>query len=205
MEILQPSDLLLSNIKNNIPDFVKFTIEQNDIIINLYNRKDMIVKTKAGSGKTLAFIVGILNMLDKLSGKKIVVLEPDVGHLTNTYNTFSKLSNCLDVQILKCYPGVKSIDFINKLKESNGLTQIIISTPTKFSDCVSACPELFINISNLILDESEDLFGYFIDQLKVIFTSIGPDVNISSFSPILNPVFQNALDNLMVNPVIIKY
>lgn len=204
---IEINDRLLSNIRNYINDFNGLTPIQIDIIKSELESKDMIITSRAGTGKTFSIIVSILNNLEKYTGKQIIILEPNIGHLEQVFKMVSSLAKDLSIQIIKYIDPHDGDYFYKEIKDNLGSTiQIILTSPARLSHSIETHPELFQNISKLVVDECEELVEKFSEPFRKIVSHVGNKCEICAIAPIIHEeVFDLMTNHILVNPTIKKY
>ncbi len=207
MEAIEINDKLLLNIRNYTNDFNGLTQIQTDIIKSERETKDMIITSRAGTGKTFSIIVSILNNLDKYTGKQIVILEPNIGHLEQVFKMVSGLAKDLNVLVCKYIDPNDRDNFYTEIKDNLGSTiQIIVTSPSRLSHSIETHPELFPKISKLVVDECEELVEKFREPFRKIVSHVGNNCEICAIAPVMHEEVLNLMTNhVLVNPTIKKY
>ncbi len=207
MNMLNLNPKLLTNIYNYTESTVKFenfTQVQKEIILLESSDDDCIFISVAGTGKTFGFIVGILNNIEKYMGSQILIMEPCVGHTQEVYEMCVGLSKNFDV-------SVNILDEktdLNLINNDTCLTQIFVSSPSKFIEFIKKLvitnPNYIFNIKKLLLDEYDDMVSNSFDILDKMTNIVKPK-QIIGMSPTLNILYQQKIKNLMSNPIVKKY
>ncbi|KAF7491801.1 ATP-dependent RNA helicase DDX55 [Sarcoptes scabiei] len=162
----------LKQIIENVFEFSSMTSVQAIAIPHFLSFKDLIVQAVTGSGKTLSFVVPILqillqkhqeNSLGKFEIGAIVVI-PTRELAIQIHETFRKFTDHLTIVhfnvmlLVGGSPISKDIDFF----KSNG-AHIIISTPGRLYDLLEKCGEFASavrkNLEIFILDEADQLLS----------------------------------------------
>lgn len=124
-------------IVNAINDlgFKKFTEVQQSVFSSINSNKNLLVRSKTGSGKTHAFLIPIFNNLDE--SKKIiqaVIVTPTKELALQTYKVAQHIASFSGDSInIKMYSGGSDREReIETLK--NNQPQIVIATPGKIKD-----------------------------------------------------------------------
>lgn len=124
-------------IVNAINDlgFKSFTEVQHSVFDRLESKKNLLVRSKTGSGKTHAFLVPIFNNLDE--NKKIVqavIVSPTKELAMQTYKVAQHIASFSpDTINIKLYSGGSDREReVESLKNSQ--PQIVIATPGKIKD-----------------------------------------------------------------------
>ncbi|MEM0147978.1 MAG: DEAD/DEAH box helicase [Candidatus Micrarchaeaceae archaeon] len=146
--------------------FIDATDVQAEAIPILLEGKDLIVRAKTGTGKTLAFIVPIFQMIDKhKEGVKVLILAPTRELALQITSMASKVIS-KELRILTVYGGVSINPQLNAIK--NGI-DIIVGTPGRIIDLIDRQSLNLDTISFLVLDECDIMLDMgFIDDVRFI-------------------------------------
>ena len=106
---------------------------QEETIPVMMNGKDIIVRSKTGSGKTIAFLLPILQNLHQ-TGLQALVLAPTRELALQTEKEIRKLDK--SVKSLTVYGGVSINPQIEKLRRG---VQIVVGTPGRILDHMERC------------------------------------------------------------------
>ena len=117
-------------------NFKEFSNVQHKTFDNfISNTKNILVKSKTGSGKTHAFLIPIFNNLDEnLKEVQATIIAPTKELALQIYKMAQHLASFSPNTInIKCYSGgndrIKELEKIN-----NNMPQIVIGTPGKIMD-----------------------------------------------------------------------
>jgi ATP-dependent RNA helicase DeaD len=205
-EQIQINPILLTNIKNYTNDFMELSEIQIEIIKNVLVNKDILIVSRAGTGKTFSIIVSVLNNLEMYEGRQIIILEPNIGHLEQVFNMVSELSKDLSVNVIKSYGSVPIGDSITEIKNIINTTQFIVISPSRLSTLIKVEPSLFPNLSKLIIDETDELIDKFRTDFREIISIVGKGCQICAITPtICKEYFDIIVNHILVDPIIKKY
>ena len=136
-------------------------------VINLIDEgNDVMACSKTGSGKTIAFLLPVINKLlhskPPITPKKygtsfpvVVVLVPTRELVEQIYEEAKKLCYLTGLIPSKAYGGVS---YSLQLREIRNGADIVIATPGRFNDFLKkGCIDLLL-MRNLILDEADRMF-----------------------------------------------
>lgn len=127
--------------------------------------KDVIVKSKTGSGKTIAFLLPILCKITSEKQAQALVLTPTRELAQQIFKDLKKLDNTIDATLL--YGGVSLLPQTEQLTRG---TQVIISTPGRLLDHLTRNSVKLSTIKFLVLDEADRMLdmGFLEDVNKII-------------------------------------
>ncbi|MES2731607.1 MAG: DEAD/DEAH box helicase [Bacteroidota bacterium] len=170
--------------------------------------KDIVLLSPTGSGKTLGFLLPILQTLDPAKpGVQALILAPSRELAVQIDQVFRMMGT--DFKVNCCYGGHST------KVERNNLVQppaVLIGTPGRIADHIRRGSFETTAIHTLVLDEFDKALEYgfqgemtfIIDQLhrlkKRILTSATPAVEIPSFTGVTSPIKLNFLDESISLP-----
>ena len=121
--------------------------------------KSLICKSETGSGKTHAFLIPLINNLDRDDKSiQVVIVSPTVILATQTYDFCRKIVSKLDNVNVKLLSSTSSkTDDLNDLSKDQTNTQIVIGTPGRLHDILIANEMDLSSLKALVLDEADML------------------------------------------------
>jgi len=142
----------------------------------------LMTQSKTGTGKTLAFILPIIEQL-KYKNNEALILVP-TRELAKQINSVIKDLGNPRVKSMTIYGGVSINNQINKLR--NGV-HIIVGTPGRIIDLYKRKELSFHNIRFVILDEGDRLWDMgFAPDVKYILSNIRTEYQFMLFSATLD-------------------
>ncbi len=126
---------------------------------------DLIVRSKTGSGKTIAFLIPILSKINEQKVPQAIVLTPTRELAQQIFKDLKKLDS--NVRAVLLYGGVSLVPQTEDIQ--NG-TQIIIGTPGRILDHMARNTLNLKTIRLAVLDEADRMLdmGFFEDVNKII-------------------------------------
>lgn len=183
--------------------FKDFSPIQKEVFNNLKLNKNIIAKSKTGSGKTHAYLIPIFNDIDpNLKKIQAVIITPTIELARQVNKVALHLASFSpDTIVVKAfYGGTDTLKEIEKL-ESNP-PQIVIATPPKLEDLVIKQNVLKIHEAKyLILDEADMVTDSFLDNIinlwsplekakKMFFSATFKDETLASIKKFIsNSIF----------------
>lgn len=180
---------LLKNIKSE--KLVEPTLVQKYTIPVLESRRDAIIRAPTGSGKTLSFLLPVLNLIfsapksEKLL--QAIILSPTKELCYQLSDICKKFSSGKKIKIKSlCKFSRSQIDtFLVENLSKN--VQLLISTPFKLCAAVKMGLSLN-NLKYLILDEGDKLLSKnFLEQITVIVKELSSNACKCLFSATISP------------------
>ncbi|MBD3807720.1 MAG: DEAD/DEAH box helicase [Epsilonproteobacteria bacterium] len=163
----------------NIRDDLKATLKnsgleimtpvQKDVIPAIMNGDDVIVQAKTGSGKTISFVLPVIQKLEpKNKNPKVLVIAPTRELCEQIATVFRGVGACLqNLKIVTLYGGVSlRAQATNMLRGAD----VVIGTAGRLNDHLFRGTLVLEAIETLILDEADRMLdmGFFDDIMKVI-------------------------------------
>lgn len=138
--------------KNGITDPTPI---QKQAIPALLDGRDVIAQAQTGTGKTLAFLLPILEKIDP--NKKAIqalIITPTRELAIQITSEAKKLANVKDINLLSVYGGQDVENQIRKLK--NGV-HLVVGTPGRIIDHLKRETISFGKLDMLVLDEADQM------------------------------------------------
>lgn len=129
--------------------------------------KDLIAQAQTGTGKTLAFILPILEKLDGEAGHiQALVVTPTRELALQITAELGKLVSGSGVNVLAVYGGQ---DVEKQLKKLDKGVQIVVGTPGRLLDHIRRETVRLGNLSTLVLDEADQMLHIgFLNEVEAI-------------------------------------
>ena len=175
-------------------------IQKQTIPFILSDIRDLIALAATGTGKTAAFSLPILDMIDDTSRKiQLLVLCPTRElclQITKDIKNYTKyLPNIKTVAV---YGGSSIVEQIRSLREK---PQIIVGTPGRVIDLIGRKSLDFSAIHWLVLDEADEMLSMgFKDDLETILKETPDEKQIFLFSATMNKEVERISKNYLTNP-----
>ena len=145
-------------------------IQKQTIPFILSDIRDLIALAQTGTGKTAAFSLPILDMIDDTSRKiQLLVLAPTRELALQIAKDIKNYTKYLpNVKTTAVYGGSSITDQIRNLREK---PQIIVGTPGRVIDLINRKALDFSQIHWLVLDEADEMLSMgFKDDLETILS-----------------------------------
>ena len=140
---------------------------QSRVIPALLNHRDLVIKSKTGSGKTAAFSIPIIQNIkwDKRE-PQVLVLTPTRELAIQVKEDMFNIGRFSRIKVEAVY-GKSS--FESQAKQLKQRTHVIVSTPGRLIDHVVNKTVDLSHISTLVIDEADELLRMgFIDEVERI-------------------------------------
>jgi ATP-dependent RNA helicase DeaD len=132
-------------------------VQEKVIPFMLENDADLVALAQTGTGKTAAFGLPILNMIDpNLKQVQALVLSPTRELCIQISNDLKNFSKFLKTRVVPVYGGE---DIRTQLKQLDSTPQIIVATPGRLIDLIDRGKIKLENIRYLVLDEADEMLN----------------------------------------------
>jgi len=135
----------------------------------LLAKKDVIAQAQTGTGKTLAFVLPILEMVDPSQNHiQALIITPTRELAIQITSEVKKIVEHLeDIHVLPVYGGQ---DVDRQMRKLKGANQIVIGTPGRILDHMGRGTINFSKVSFLVLDEADQMLhmGFLTDVQRII-------------------------------------
>lgn len=164
-------------------------------------RKDIIAQAQSGTGKTGAFVVGALQIMnEKLKKTQVLILAPTHELARQIKNVVDALGNYLKVESILLVGGT-SVDE-NRKQIDKAVPQVVVGTPGRVHDMIR---RKFLDVSNLdllVLDEADEMLSTgFKEQMGNILQYMPEHLQIGLFSATLNDDLMEVAKTFMRTPI----
>ena len=187
----------LSEIQITIPT----KVQEKSIPLILNNTKDVVVLAKTGTGKTAAFGLPLLQLIDAKSTKiQALILAPtrELGQQIYT-NLISFSSESQQTTITSMCGGVPIKPQIERLKET---THIVVATPGRLVDLVKRDAINIKDIKYFILDEADEMVNALKEEVDEIIKEIPKSRRTLLFTATMPGTIKQLVQNYMSKHVV---
>ena len=190
--------------KQNIVEYTE--IQKKSLPLSLKG-SNLIGIAPTGTGKTLAFLLPILNKLELNNEIQAIIICPTrelARQINSKIDEFKKVNNKL-----KSVLWIGGEDINKQLKTaSNQNYQIIVSTPKRFIEITNKVPTLnFKNLQIVVLDEADMLLDLgFFPEINSMFDKFEKLENVQkmAFSATLHDLLSQQLSKYFKNTKIVS-
>ncbi len=152
--------------------FKQLTTVQEKVLKEIQRKRDLIVKSDTGTGKTHAFLFAILELMDpSLQQTQAIILAP-TRELAMQIDRFAKDIQKVDARITVDL-AIGGMDNSRLKKKLAKQPQILISTPGKLQDVLKDNIIRLDSVKTLVIDETDMMLDYgFIDEVDAIASKL---------------------------------
>ena len=175
-------------------------IQKQTIPFILSDIRDLIALAQTGTGKTAAFSLPILDMIDDTSRKiQLLVLAPTRELALQIAKDIKNYTKYLpNIKTVAVYGGSSITEQIRNLREK---PQIIVGTPGRVIDLINRKALDLSQIHWLVLDEADEMLSMgFKDDLETILSETPETKQTLLFSATMNKEVERISKNYLTNP-----
>lgn len=187
----------LADLKISVPT----DIQKKTIPVLLHQKEDVVALAKTGTGKTVAFGLPLLQLIDlRNTDVQTVILAPTRELGQQIYkNLVSFASHSLGISIASVCGGIPIKPQIERLKEA---THIIVATPGRLIDLVQRKAVNIKNIKYLVLDEADEMVSALKKDLDILALEIPKSRRTLLFTATMPGTVKQMVQNYMSKHVV---
>ena len=174
---------------------------QKRAIIPLIQRRDLIAQAQSGTGKTGAFVIGSLQILDeKKAATQALILAHTRELARQIYSVIQAMGNLLKIKTQLLVGGTSTDEDREKLE--NSPPHIIVGSPGRVHDMIRRKHLKTNDITLLVLDEADELLSHgFKEQIYKIFQFMPNEIQIGLFSATMPAELNMLTSKFLRNPM----
>ena len=155
----------------------------------------LIGQANTGTGKTAAFGLPVLELLEKSKTTQALIIAPTRELCCQIADEMESLKGERDLRILPVYGG-QSIDTqLQKLKKG---AEIIVGTPGRLLDLLRREALKLGSLKFAVLDEADEMLDMgFVDDIRAILECANPDKRMLMFSATMPPEIMEIAETFM--------
>jgi ATP-dependent RNA helicase RhlE len=172
----------------------------------ILNKEDVLAIAQTGTGKTAAFVIPILTLLQESKHKnnniKCLVMVPTRELAVQINDVFEKLGKYTKIKSFALYGGVEQDTQISTL---SGRVDILIATPGRMFDLAHQGHLNLNNVEILVLDEADHMLDLgFIRDIKAVKQMLTKKHQTLFFSATINKTIKEIAYSLVRNAIRIQ-
>lgn len=146
---------------------------------------DVLGASKSGTGKTAAYVLPLLNKLQKVVKKdekvlRALIIVPTIELVDQVSRTINELSKYLDIKNVKIQGGVPKSTQLTRLSQG---ADIVVATPGRLQSFIDDKKINLEHINTVILDEADTMLELgFLGEIKAILKHCGQPRQTMMFS-----------------------
>ncbi|HUD44260.1 MAG TPA: DEAD/DEAH box helicase [Patescibacteria group bacterium] len=191
------SDALKTNIATH--GYTTPTPIQEKAIPYLLAQRDVIGTANTGAGKTAAFLIPIIDKIDKNRNQRVLIIVPTRELAMQIIDEFHQFAQGMNLKAVLCIGGA------NMQRQQINLTQnpsIVVGTPGRLKDLANRRKLHLMQFGTIVLDEVDRMVDIgFIKDIQYLI-SLLPEIRQSLFfSATVSGKTKEILENFVTNPV----
>lgn len=190
------------NLKTNLmlEGFLTPTWVQEKSLNFAISGKDMIIKSVTGSGKTLVYILTILNKIENDGVQGLVVL-PTRELAIQVREEFKRINKNTNLKVACVYGGSDFTKQRYELKNAN----VVIGTSGRLLDHIERRTIKLHKLKVFVLDEADEMLNMgFIDDIKKIIKATPKYKQNLMLSATFNEKIKALAESFLTEPVIVE-
>lgn len=162
-------------LKNNLLNALKkmnfketTEVQEKAIPLILNEGKDVVVRSKTGSGKTGAFLIPIIEMLSSSDIQSALILTPTRELAMQVFNVAVDMGSGSGIRTTVVYGGASIENQIRNLRKGSN---IVVGTPGRVIDLLKRGELVFNHLKFFVLDEADIMLDMgFIEDIEFIMS-----------------------------------
>jgi translation initiation factor 4A len=174
---------------------------QQVAIVPMSKSNDILAQSQSGTGKTGAFTIGALSVLDSsIKAPQVIVICPTRELSQQTERVARALGNYMGLKVLSATGGNQLRSDISTLKAG---AQFIVGTPGRIFDLIRRGDLAIEHMKYIILDEADQMLeDLFAEQIRTILDNKFPaSTRLALFSATMPTNVLEIAENYLSNPV----
>lgn len=174
---------------------------QKKAIIPMINRRDIIAQAQSGTGKTGAYSISCLEIIDSDVNKtQAIILAPTRELARQVTDVITSFSVQLKTKIKLLIGGTSVKDDVRDLTDN--VYHIVVGTPGRVYDMIRNNILETKDIEVIVLDEADEMLSFgFKDQIYDIFQFLNTDTQVTLFSATMPPELEDLTVKFLRDPI----
>ena len=188
----------LKNMKYEIPSKV-----QSKVIPELLNNKDIIVKSKTGSGKTASFAIPLCEKVDINNNSVQGLIIAPTRELALQIK--EEVQNIGRIKKVRCSAIFGKQPLKEQVAELKQRVHIVVATPGRIIDHIGRGTIDLSNVKFFIIDEADKMLNKgFVDDMESIMTKLPQNACKGMFSATIDDNINSVCEKYMKNIIRIE-
>lgn len=175
---------------------------QDKVIPEVLSGRDVIGIANTGTGKTAAFLIPAIDIVQKDRNRKVLILTPTRELAMQIYQEFREFSQGMGIYTAIIIGGSN----IERQKmELRRNPNFVIATPGRLKDLLRQKAIKLDGFNTVVLDETDRMVDIgFIEEIKFFISQLPVQRQSLFFSATLSPKIEDILKAFVTNPVSIS-
>lgn len=183
--------------------FAELTAVQERTLPLISEGKDVIAESPTGTGKTLAYLIPILDRINpEIKNLQAVVLAPSRELVMQIHEVIQKFTEAVEINSISLIGGADMKRQIEKLKKH---PQIAVGTPGRIKELIQAKKLKMHEVKTIVVDEADQMFdSNQMDPVQDIVKATLRDRQLLFFSATISERAENTAKAMMNDPEVIR-
>lgn len=184
-------------------NYIKPTDVQKEVIPNVLEKKDVVVKSQTGSGKTAAFAIPLCELVEWEENKpQALILTPTRELALQVQQEITSIGR---FKRLKATPLYGKSPFMKQKLQLKQKSHIVVGTPGRVLDHIEKQTLPLEKVKYLIIDEADEMLNMgFIEQVEAIIQRVPKERVTMLFSATMPSHIQELSETYMKQAVAIE-
>ena len=176
---------------------------QQQVIPLILGGRDVVGQAHTGTGKTAAFGLPGMNMIEHTGNVEMLVITPTRELATQVSDEIYRLGRFEQVSTIAIYGGQPYGHQLDSLRRG---VQVVVATPGRLLDLLEGGRVgKFIKPSLVVLDEADEMLDMgFLEDIKKIFTHLPEERQTLLFSATMPKPIRDLASTILKNPAFIS-
>ena len=174
---------------------------QKKTIPAIQQKKDVIAQAPSGTGKTGAFLIGVLQLMEREKEcTQCIIVSPTKELATQTNKVCAELSKYMNINQKLVIGGTPIDEDIEYFRYKT--PHIVIGSSGRVYDMIRRGLLCTKTVTTIVLDEADEMLSRgFVDQMYNIFNELNQDVQIILFSATFPTELNELTGRIMRDPI----
>lgn len=164
--------------------------------------QDVIGQAQTGTGKTAAFSIPFLQMINPDPMIQVLILTPTRELCIQVEKEIYKLSRYLKIKSVAVYGGQEISRQMRALRER---PQVIVATPGRLMDHMNRKTIRLDNLKMVVLDEADEMLNMgFLEDIETILSACPDEKQTMMFSATMKGEITSIANRFMKSPQIVR-
>lgn len=183
-------------------DFKIPSLIQQEVIPHILAGRDLIGQAQTGTGKTSAFGLPALHLLQQNSGSQMLVMTPTRELAKQVSDEIYRFSKHLGMRTATICGGKSSKGQIESIQKG---VQILVATPGRLLDLLGSQSMPNFQPSIVVLDEADEMLDMgFLEDINHIFTYLPKERQTLLFSATMPLPIRKLAEKILRDPLLIS-
>lgn len=172
---------------------------QQEAIPHILKGRDMIGQAQTGTGKTGAFGLPALHLIEKNPGSQMLVMVPTRELAKQVSDELFRFSRHLGIKTAVICGGKA---FKNQIESLQNGIQVLVATPGRLLDLLESKKLVDFRPSIVVLDEADEMLDRgFLEDINLIFRYLPQKRQTLMFSATMPAPIKKLADQILQNPL----